>query len=77
MRRSTPAGSIPRARRSRRLSRLIFANQISIETPAQLTQITSKYAQAHGISPFLSPSTPQGNLQAWSRGDYALASASA
>jgi len=54
----------------------IFANQPSIETPAQLTQITSKYAQAHA-SPFLSPSTPRANLQAWSRATTRWASASA
>ena len=49
----------------------IFANQISIETPAELTQITGKYAAAHGIAlPFAVD--PQGQLAALVNADYAL-----
>ena len=58
----------------------IFANQPSIETPAQLTQITSpeilhdftdKFAQSHGIAmPFAID--PQGKLAAEVKADYAL-----
>ena len=49
----------------------IFANQPSIETPAQLTQITSKNAQAHGI-PLPFAVDPQGKLAGLVKGDYAL-----
>jgi protein-disulfide isomerase len=49
----------------------IFANQISIETPAEFTQITGKYAAAHGIAlPF--SIDPQGTLTALVNADYAL-----
>ena len=49
----------------------IFANQPSIETPAQLTQWTEKFAQAHGIAlPFAVD--PQGKLAAEVKADYAL-----
>ena len=49
----------------------IFANQISIETPAQLTQITGKYAAAHGLAlPFAVD--PQGQLAALVNADYTL-----
>lgn len=49
----------------------IFANQISIETPAELTQITGKFAAAHGIAlPFAVD--PQGKLAALVNADYAL-----
>jgi protein-disulfide isomerase len=49
----------------------IFANQASIETPAQLTQITGKYAQAHGVAlPFAID--PQGKLSGLVKADYAL-----
>lgn len=49
----------------------IFANQISIETPAQLTQWTNRFAQAHGIAmPFAID--PMGKLAAEVKADYAL-----
>ena len=49
----------------------IFANQRSIETPLQLTQITSKFAQNHGVAlPFAID--PQGKLAALVKADYAL-----
>lgn len=49
----------------------IFANQPSIETPAELTQITGKFAAAHGIAlPF--SIDPQGKLAALVKADYAL-----
>jgi protein-disulfide isomerase len=49
----------------------IFANQRSIETPAQLTQWTQKFAQAHGQAlPFAVD--PQGKLAALVKADYAL-----
>ncbi len=49
----------------------IFANQRSIETPLQLTQFTSKFAQAHGVAlPFAID--PQGKLTALVKADYAL-----
>jgi protein-disulfide isomerase len=49
----------------------IFANQPSIETPAQLTEITSKFAQAHGVAlPFALD--PQGKLSGLVKADYAL-----
>jgi protein-disulfide isomerase len=49
----------------------IFANQISIETPAALTQITGKYAAAHGVAlPFAVD--PQGQLAALVNADYTL-----
>ena len=49
----------------------IFANQISIETPAQLQQFTQKFAQAHGIAlPFAID--PMGRLAAEVKADYAL-----
>lgn len=49
----------------------IFANQRSIETPAQLTQFTEKYAQSHGVAmPFAID--PQGKLAAEVKADYAL-----
>jgi protein-disulfide isomerase len=49
----------------------IFANQRSIETPLQLTQITRKFAQEHGIAmPFAVD--PQNKLAALVKADYAL-----
>ncbi len=49
----------------------IFANQRSIESPLQLTQTTSKFAQAHGVAmPFAID--PQGKLAALVKADYAL-----
>jgi protein-disulfide isomerase len=49
----------------------IFANQRSIETPAQMTQWTQKFAQAHGQAlPFAVD--PQGKLAALVKADYAL-----
>ncbi len=49
----------------------IFANQRSIETPAQLRQFTDKFAQSHGIAlPF--SIDPQGKLAAEVKADYAL-----
>ncbi len=49
----------------------IFANQPSIETPAQLTQWTGKFAQAHGVAlPFAID--PMGKLAAEVKADYAL-----
>jgi protein-disulfide isomerase len=49
----------------------IFANQRSIETPLQLTQITNKFAQAHGVAlPFAID--PQGKLAGLVKADYAL-----
>ena len=49
----------------------IFANQRSIETPAQLNQWTQKYAQAHGVAlPFAVD--PQGKFAAMVKADYAL-----
>src|SRR5665213_226925 len=49
----------------------IFANQSSIESPLQLTQTTSKFAQAHGVAlPFAID--PQGKLAALVKADYAL-----
>lgn len=49
----------------------IFAHQRSIETPLQLTQITRKFAQEHGIAmPFAVD--PQGKLAALVKADYAL-----
>jgi protein-disulfide isomerase len=49
----------------------IFANQVSIELPAQLTQWTQKFAQAHAIAmPFATD--PMGKLAAEVKADYAL-----
>lgn len=49
----------------------VFANQRSIETPAQLMQFTERYAQSHGIAlPF--SVDPQGKLTAEVKADYAL-----
>lgn len=49
----------------------IFANQRSIETPAQLTQYTETFAKSHGIAlPFAID--PQGKLAAEVKADYAL-----
>jgi len=49
----------------------IFANQISIESPAMLMQWTEKFAQAHNIAlPFAVD--PQGKLTAEVKADYAL-----
>jgi protein-disulfide isomerase len=49
----------------------IFANQSSIETPAQLTEFTEKFAKSHGIAmPFAVD--PQGKLAAEVKADYAL-----
>jgi protein-disulfide isomerase len=49
----------------------IFANQRSIETPAQLTQFTENYAKSHGIAlPFAID--PQGKLAGEVKADYAL-----
>jgi protein-disulfide isomerase len=49
----------------------IFANQHSIETPAQLSQWTLKYAQAHSIA-FPFAVDPQGTFAAQVKADYAL-----
>jgi protein-disulfide isomerase len=49
----------------------IFANQRSIETPAQLAQFTQKYAQSHGIA-FPFAVDPQGKFAALVKADYAL-----
>ncbi len=52
----------------------IFANQISIETPGQLTQWTENFAKSHGIAlPFAVD--PQGALAAEVKADYALGQA--
>ena len=49
----------------------IFANQRSIETPLQLSQFTSKFAQDHGVAlPFAID--PQGKLAGLVKADYAL-----
>jgi protein-disulfide isomerase len=49
----------------------VFANQRSIETPAQITQYTQNFAQSHGIAlPFAVD--PQGKLAAEVKADYAL-----
>jgi protein-disulfide isomerase len=49
----------------------IFANQISIETPAQLQDFTQKFASAHGIAlPFAVD--PMGRLAQEIKTDYAL-----
>ena len=49
----------------------IFANQISIETPAQLQQFTQKFAQAHGVAlPFAVD--PMGKFAQAVKEDYAL-----
>ncbi len=49
----------------------IFANQRSIETPLQLSQFTSRFAQAHGVAlPFAID--PQGKLAGLVKADYAL-----
>jgi protein-disulfide isomerase len=49
----------------------IFANQPSIETPAQLTQWTQRFTQAHGVAlPFAID--PMGKLAAEVKADYAL-----
>ncbi|HEX4759062.1 MAG TPA: thioredoxin domain-containing protein [Terracidiphilus sp.] len=49
----------------------IFANQRSIEAPAQLAEFTAKYAQSHGVAmPFAVD--PQGKLAAEVKADYAL-----
>ena len=49
----------------------IFANQRSIETPLQLSQFTTKFAQARGVAmPFAVD--PQGKLAALVKADYAL-----
>jgi len=49
----------------------VFASQRSIETPAELTQFTEKFAQSHGIQlPFAVD--PQGKLAAEVKADYAL-----
>jgi protein-disulfide isomerase len=49
----------------------IFADQRSIETPAQLTQVTQSFAQSHGIAlPFAID--PQGRLAGEVKADYAL-----
>jgi protein-disulfide isomerase len=49
----------------------IFANQISIETPAELNTWTQKFAQAHGVAlPFAID--PMGKLAAEVKADYAL-----
>ena len=49
----------------------IFANQRSIETPAQLAQFTQNFAQSHGLAlPFAID--PQGKLTAEVKADYAL-----
>ena len=49
----------------------VFANQVSIEMPAQLQQFTQKFAQAHGVAlPFAID--PMGKLAAEVKDDYAL-----
>ncbi len=49
----------------------VFASQPSIETPAELTQFTQKFAQSHGVAlPF--SIDPQGKLSAEVKADYAL-----
>lgn len=49
----------------------VFANQRSIETPAQLTQFTENFAQEHSAAlPFAVD--PQGKLTAEVKADYAL-----
>ncbi len=49
----------------------VFANQVSIETPAQLQQFTQKFAQSHGVAlPFAID--PLGKLAAEVKADYAL-----
>lgn len=49
----------------------VFANQRSIETPAQLTQFTENFAQGHSAAlPFAVD--PQGKLTAEVKADYAL-----
>ena len=49
----------------------VFDNQRSIETPLQLTQFTTKFAQAHGVAlPFAID--PQGKLAGLVKADYAL-----
>lgn len=49
----------------------VFANQRSIETPAQLAQFTQSFAQSHGVAlPFAVD--PQGKLAAEVKADYAL-----
>jgi len=49
----------------------VFANQISITSPAQLTQFTEKFAAAHKLAlPFAVD--PQGKLAAAVKADYAL-----
>jgi protein-disulfide isomerase len=49
----------------------VFANQRSIETPAQLMQFTQNFAQSHGVAlPFAVD--PQGKLAAEVKADYAL-----
>jgi protein-disulfide isomerase len=49
----------------------VFANQRSIETPAQLMQFTQNYAQSRGVAlPFAVD--PQGKLAAAVKADYAL-----
>jgi protein-disulfide isomerase len=49
----------------------IFANQISIETPADLSTWTQKFAQAHGVAlPFAID--PMGKFAALVKADYAL-----
>jgi protein-disulfide isomerase len=49
----------------------IFANQRSIETPAQLSQYTATYAKSHGLAlPFAVD--PQGKLATEVKADYAL-----
>jgi protein-disulfide isomerase len=49
----------------------IFANQVSIETPAQLQQFTQKFAQAHGVAlPFAID--PMGRFAAEVEADISL-----
>ena len=49
----------------------VFSNQRSIETLLQLSQVTSKFAQDHGVAlPFAID--PQGKLAALVKADYAL-----
>jgi protein-disulfide isomerase len=49
----------------------IFANQISIETPVDLTKWTQKFAQAHGVAlPFAVD--PMGKFATLVKADYAL-----
>lgn len=49
----------------------VFANQVSIEIPAQLQQFTQRFAQAHGVTlPFAID--PMGKLTAEVKDDYAL-----